>query len=359
MKTRFAQIRGGHPVLAVGLLQAALVLAGAPAAIGDTFAHSPALSKFTQELRDVGGPAGIPVAATDGTRRWHDVTATHYTIDINQFTDTLHPDLPPTTLWGYNPTKGLGVVGTPTQRHLGGIIVAQRGKPVQLTFRNLLPNAHILPVDTTLMGADGAQNRTVTHLHGGFVPWISDGGAYAWWDPQGEKGPSFINNSVLRPGQHVPDNESEYYYPNTQSARMMWYHDHADGITRLNAYAGIATAYIIRDNFEADLVKHDGLPKYVEHGGRELPLVIQDKIFLPADDPTFPGSAKTAGSLWYPFVYDTNRWPLAAGLPLPAVSVVPETFGDTMLVNGTVYTKANVDPRRYRLRILNACNARS
>ena len=33
-------------------------------------------------------------------------------------------------------------------------------------------------------------------------------------------------------------------------------------------------------------------------------------------------------------------------------------FGDTMLVNGTVYPKVTVEPRRYRLRILNACNAR-
>ena len=35
--------------------------------------------------------------------------------------------------------------------------------------------------------------------------------------------------------------QAEYYYPNDQSARLMWYHDHAYGITRTNAYAGIAT----------------------------------------------------------------------------------------------------------------------
>jgi spore coat protein A len=44
---------------------------------------------------------------------------------------------------------------------------------------------------------------------------------------------------------------AEYHYPNQQSARMVWYHDHATGITRLNAYAGSASAYLIRDNFEA------------------------------------------------------------------------------------------------------------
>jgi spore coat protein A len=328
------------------------------------FVQSPVLTRFVQDLRGV-GPGGIPVAVPDGTRSYAggSIVADHYTIDINQFTDVLHPDLPPTTLWGLNPRNALGETGVPTQVHLGGIIVAHRGKPAQITFRNNLPLAHILPVDTTLMGADGAQNRTSIHLHGGLTPWVTDGGPFAWWDPQGGKGISFLNNEVLRPGETVPDNEAEYYYPNNQSARLVWYHDHAIGITRLNAYAGIASAYVIRDDFEANvLVNKLGLPDFVENGGRELPIIIQDKIFLPADDATYPGSAKTAGSLWYPFQYDTNRWDLGEGNPPPAqppaISVVPEMFGDTLLVNGTAYPRATVDPRCYRLRILNACQAR-
>ena len=28
---------------------------------------------------------------------------------------------------------------------------------------------------------------------------------------------------------------------------MLWYHDHAMGITRLNAYAGLASAFIVRE----------------------------------------------------------------------------------------------------------------
>ena len=35
-----------------------------------------------------------------------------------------------------------------------------------------------------------------------------------------------------------------------QSARLVWYHDHAYGITRINAYAGVASALVIRDQFE-------------------------------------------------------------------------------------------------------------
>ena len=36
----------------------------------------------------------------------------------------------------------------------------------------------------------------------------------------------------------------------------------------------------------------------------------------------------------------------------------PEFFGDTILVNGTVVPFLEVEPRQYRFRMLNACNAR-
>ena len=333
-----------------------------------TWQSSPVLTKFMTELR---APGLIPVAQPDGTRRFtgSTLTANHYTIEINQFKDQLHPSLPPTTLWGYNPTLALGVApgAIVPQKHLGGIIIAQKGVPTQITFRNNLPDRHILPVDTSIQGSDPSvtQNRTSTHLHGGLVPWFSDGGPFAFFDRIGNKGVSFVQNAVLRPletaAKTVPVNEAEYYYPNNQSARLMWYHDHAMGITRLNAYAGVASAYIIRDYYESTLVRDFGLPAFVENGGRELPLIFQDKIFQNGSgpsDPTalpFPGSAQGRGNLWYPYEYDPNRWNTSTA---PSVSVVPEAFGDTLLVNGAAYPKANVDPRRYRLRVLNACNAR-
>ena len=362
--------RSGLPFLGLAAILLAsgqsLVAQGVVVTPVPTWQSSPTLTKFMTELR---APGLIPVALPDGTRTFtgSKLVANHYTIDINQYTDQLHPSLPPTTLWGYNPTRALGVaVGTiPLQKHLGGIIIAQKGVPTQITFRNNLPNAHILPVDSSIQGADSSvqQNRTATHLHGGQVPWTSDGGPFSFWDDQGHQGVSFLNNKVLRPLETaagtVPKNEAEYYYPNNQSARMMWYHDHAMGITRLNAYAGIASAYLLRDTYEAALVRDFGLPAFVENGGRELPLVFQDKIFqngnVPDRSRPFPGSAKNVGDLWYPYEYDANLWNTSTA---PGVSVVPEAFGDTMLVNGAAYPKATVDPRRYRLRVLNACNAR-
>lgn len=62
---------------------------------------------------------------------------------------------------------------------------------------------------------DGAYSRKL-------VPWNSDGGSLAWFDPSGSHGSSFADGNGS-PG------EAEIYYPNQQSARLMWCHDHALG----------------------------------------------------------------------------------------------------------------------------------
>jgi spore coat protein A, manganese oxidase len=361
----------GHVLAAGGVAEAFATTVAGLTASHPVFVQSPPTSRFLQPLRGVYplDPGGIPVAVPDGTREYLDgrLVVDHYTIDIAQYRDRLHPALAPTTLWGFQSVKNLG--GTPPQRHLGGIIVGERGKPIQITFRNKLPNAHILPVDTSLMGAAGARNRTCVHMHGGLVPWTSDGGPFTWFRPRNgllDAGPFYGPSAahgplniyrIINPDLHI--GEAEVYYPLHQSARLLWYHDHAVGITRLNAYAGIATALILRDDFERGLVTR-GMPDFIEKGGREIPLVIQEKIFLPADDPKYPGSAKTFSSLWYPYRYDSARWdhdPNKNPQHLP-ISVIPEMFGDRMLVNGVVHPHAPVEPRRYRLRILNATQAR-
>ena len=342
------------------------------------FYQSSGLQKFIQPFRSV-GPGGIPVALPDASLA-PKTGAIHYSFNIEQFTDQLHPGLGRTTLWGYSPAVALGEGAYPT-RHLGGIIVAQKDVPIQLTFTNNLPATHILPVDATDLpmaiggfpdalakfGGSG-HNAVTTHLHGGFTSWISDGGPESWFTPGGNYGPAIANASnnfykLLNPGLQA--GQAEYYYPNNQSARMMWFHDHAHDITRLNAYAGIASAYILRDPFEGSL-RNMGLPDFVESGGREIPIVIQDKIFVGANlstlDPTWPTtSPSTPGSLWYPHVYEKNRWKVTSSStpPFPPdPSCIPEMFGDTMLANGTVFPEATVEARRYRLRVLNACQAR-
>jgi spore coat protein A, manganese oxidase len=322
------------------------------------YAQSPSnIRKFVIGLPNLGAAGAneigqyIPLASPDTTSY---PGADSYTIIMQQYGERLHPDLPSATrLWGY--ADGTNPRQAPTNRYLGPVIVAQRNRPVRVRYVNSLPPKHPLPVDNTLMGAESDQpeNRAAVHLHGGLVPWTSDGGPFAWTTP-GNK----VHGVNWQPG--------DFLYPNNQSARLLWYHDHALGITRLNAYAGLASAYIIRDTDEQDLIASGIIPSL------EIPLIIQDKTFVAKNistiDPTWKWGK--AGDLWYPHIYentgDTARWdlgsdddPPAVGTqPLPAVSCVPEAFLDTTLVNGACYPYLNVEPKRYRFRILNGANAR-
>ena len=301
------------------------------------FAMSPALTKFVQPLREFG--KDIPVAVPVGKDGYG---ADYYEIAMRQFTDQLHPDLPRTTLWGYGNTADK----LSRFRHLGGAIIANSGTPVRVRWSNELPPVHPLPVDMSVVSpyvgvGEPAVNRAAPHLHGGLVPWTSDGGPFSWFSPNGPtqvKGPSVINWLPGAGGGLTDD----YWYPNKQSARMMWYHDHAVGITRLNAYAGLATGYLLADEVEAALMSSLKIT-----ADRQVPLVVQDKVFNPD------------GSLWYPSTYDTGFFDLEeGGLPLPTPSLVPEFWGDTMLVNGTAYPFLQVKRSVYRFRVLNACNTR-
>jgi spore coat protein A len=190
---------------------AAALLAARRRAYG--FYQSPGLQKFIQPARTFTSTTALPLAVSDGTVTHGAVTATHYSINIGQFEDQLHPSLGPTKLWGYYQDGGV-------KRHLGGTILAQKDTPVQVTFKNLLPSTHIIPVDVSSFfpDAQALQNKTAVHLHGGLIPWISDGGPYSWFTPTAV-GPSFKNN-ILKPSN--PMGSAEYYWPNAQSARLLW-----------------------------------------------------------------------------------------------------------------------------------------
>ncbi|GFO57863.1 hypothetical protein GMST_01880 [Geomonas silvestris] len=349
----------------------------------------PVLGSIPQSAFYANDPNGIPVLS--GTPDPYFANTMKYDITLEEFQDQLHPKMGPTTLWGYRDSNNPAA-----RKHLGGIIIAARGTASRLRFTNNLPAQHIIPVDTTIPGANQAQNRTATHLHGGFIPWVSDGGPFDWFTPSGTSalrgtgaaGLGFQNGqggfldaltgNTMQPGQ------ADYYYTNDQSTRLMWYHDHAWGITRINAYAGVATGYLCLDlaqeaPFAAgpvlDLVtgstgnangpKFGQLPQLTEL----IPLVFQDKIFVnagtTATDPTWTSAAPTKswadGSLWYAHVYDPKLYRLKNGrgfLAPPNPSCVPEFFGDTMLCNGTVAPVVPVQARRFRFMMLNACNAR-
>jgi spore coat protein A len=223
------------------------------------------------------------------------VTVPCYRAAMRAFEMKVHRDLKPTQMWGF----GSGFPG-PT-------FDVRSGQEIMVEWANELPDKHFMPIDHNLSGAgkDQPEVRTVVHLHGGKVAPESDGFPEDWM---------------------VPGKSATYHYPNNQEATMLWYHDHAMGINRLNVYAGLFGVYLIRDGVEDSL----NLPS----GKFEVSLVISDRLFTPE------------GQLFYP-VSDK-----------PDAPWVPEVFGDGILVNGKLSPYLDVAARKYRFRVLNGSNAR-
>jgi spore coat protein A len=342
------------------------LLRGFSTARAYAFSQSPIIRKFVDSL------PGLTVAGANNLGQYLTVmtadTATYpnsdyYRLVGGQFTQQVHRDLPATKFWGYAQDGG---TGDTAQKYLGGVIVANAGRPVRVTMRNNLPVAPVIPVDMTLMGANGSPGGTATgvnrmsvHLHGGFPPWISDGTPLQDFDPNGGYGVS----CAFPPDMPAPAAGSyNYYWTNQQTARFMWYHDHAMGITRLNAYAGLATGYVLTDAVEQNLIVTGILPA----AAQTIYLVLQDKTF------------QADGSLWYPYQYEvippapdpvppSGRFdwsgppatdPRVALNTLANPSTVPEAFLDTTVINGCCYPYLTVQRRHYRFRILNGCQAR-
>jgi spore coat protein A, manganese oxidase len=218
-----------------------------------------------------------------------------YRIGMREAQVRIHRDVPPTRMWGYD-----GTVPGPT-------FDVRAGHPVLIEWSNELPSRHFLPIDHTLHGAgEGVpESRAVVHVHGARVRPDADGYPDSWF---------------------TPGNTRTYRYPMRQQSATLWYHDHAMGIERLNVYAGLFGAFLIRDDHEDGLL----LPR----DEFEIPMIIADRQF------------NADGRLYYP----------TSGMPeSPWVS---EAYGDVVLINGKMTPYLNVEPRTYRFRIVNASNAR-
>jgi spore coat protein A len=255
-----------------------------------------------------------------------------------------------TFLWGYN-INGAGA-SWPART-----IESKQGVATTANYTNSLTNTHLqqlLTVDQSLhwadpLGTTAANNcvngpplagpctqpyagpiPTVVHLHGNEVLSQYDGHPDAWWTPGfAQKGRAFVSNV--------------YNYLNQQEATTLWFHDHALGVVRLNVYAGLAGFYFIRDRRDTGLANN---PITLPSGAQEAELMIQDKQF------------DTNGQLYFP---DSDN---AANLNGPPANPdkhpfwIPEFFGDVMTVNGKSWPTMEVQPRRYRFRVVNASNAR-
>jgi len=271
------------------------------------------LAKYVQPLPLPG--AGVAVAQQTGSN--------NYAFAQVETAKQLHPALPPTPIWAYD--DGHGSLAAQAGS-FGTVVAAQSGTPVTMSFTNNLPAQYPywIPVDPNLTAFrdpdDNVEVRVMTHLHGGFVSGESDG------------------NPAATPELFAAGETQHVVYTNQRPqmpASLLWFHDHGLGTTRLNVFAGLAAGYLLRDEFDTGGAGNaNGLPYGLGPGGYEVPLVIQDRQFLPTGE----------------FLYPTSD--------IEGVTWVGEYFGDVMLVNGKVWPYLEVEPRLYRFRIVNGCNAR-
>jgi FtsP/CotA-like multicopper oxidase with cupredoxin domain len=229
---------------------------------------------------------------------------------------------------------------------------------------------HLLPVDTSLHWCYSLHGYTrntiakqgvpiITHLHGGHTDFQFDG------NPEFFYGPQIKRKQVVGPQwENVPGGfTTKFLYDNDVPAGNLWYHDHALGITRLNVYAGMAGFYFVRDLDDTGLTV--GTP-----GGNTLGLpawpyekayAIQDRMFLATGElfyPAFPGDP-----FWADFIDDGVGGGAVVengGDPalVPQPSALAEFFGDHMVVNGVIWPYEEVEPRNYRLHLLNGTDSR-
>src|SRR5664279_644434 len=353
------------------------------------------IRKFVDQLSTPGGAPTktlgqtMPIAVPDTTTY---PGSDYYEIELGQYAEKLHSDLPPTMLRGYRQTN---ISPAMPFHYLGPLIIATGGdvahaRPVRVKFTNKLGSVTdttlattgklFVPEDNSVMGsglglAKGSaaylDNRATIHLHGGNTPWISDGTPHQWTVPAVDSGTlyprgdsvKFVpdmyfvggvvvpqcsatvvancsgpNNAATLPVNATNDpgpGSLSFYYTNQQSARLMFYHDHAYGTTRLNVYIGEAAGYLIQDQAELDLINGTNVsgifatipPKSIP--AIEIPLVIQDKTFVP---PSF-----AAGTT----IYNVNLLESGEGYTTAAVSF---TGGCAVEPTATASVGLMVDP---------------
>lgn len=302
----------------------------------------------------------------------------YYEIAMRQFEQQILPaGLPKTTVWGYgSATDPNAVFHAPSLT-----IEATTNRPVRIKWINGLVDKngnylpHLLPVDQTLHWANPGGPKDdigtdplpyvgpvpiVTHVHGAHVSQESDGYPEAWYLPAADNIPAGysktgtyfdIYKKTALNGNKWTNGSVVFDYPNDQRASTIWYHDHALGMTRTNVYAGPAGFYLIRDP-GGDKVYADAertILATLPSGAQEIPIAIQDRSFNEDGSLFYPDSREFFDEFEGPYAPDTDIAPIWN----------PEFFGDSIMVNGNTWPYQEVEPKQYRLRLLNGSQSRT
>ena len=314
----------------------------------------PALQpKFVEDVPDALAPSFIYQPDKKGRYKIKAGQSVQYTGLVDPATGNKLP----TPIWGYGDQKDK-VITWPGRTFEVKSVSAGGPPETEVIWANALNGAqHLLPVDTSLHWAYALHNYTqytiatdgvpiITHLHGGHTDFQFDGNPEFFYNPSEQVvGPQW--NFV--PGGFT----TKFRYDNNVQAGNLWYHDHALGITRLNVYAGMAGFYFIRDEFDTGKVDNQlGLPAWPY----EKAYAIQDRMFRDTGQlfyPAFPGEPYYGdfitgeGAILPPDIF-----------PGGGPTALAEFFGDHMVVNGVIWPKEDVEPRNYRMHLLNGTDSR-
>lgn len=205
-----------------------------------------------------------------------------YEVKITPFTKKFFPDIagPGATLVGYDGTEP---------------------GPTFLIAKGIETLVRVVNDNSDTNGGNG--RSSVLHLHGSYSRPPFDGWAH----------------DLIPPGAY-----KDYYYPNKQSARTLWYHDHAHRLTALNTYAGQYGTYILYDGAEEERLN---LPR--SGSPYDVPLVLSSRFFTATGNITDESTERTS------------------------------IYGDTLSVNGVIMPYMEVIGRRYKFRLLNAASSKS
>ena len=339
----------------------------------------------------------------------------YYEIAVKQFQQYILPQawsedngIEPTTVWSYasmidpRPVAEGGTLNYPAFT-----IEAQKDRPVRVKWINglvdderQLPAAPLRRRPDAALGQPAGRPRAgtdshgtdadavhgpvpiVTHVHGAHATEDSDGYPEAWFLPAANNIPAgyatsgtyydqFKQEFEARWGSTWEPGTAVFQYPNDQRATTLWYHDHTLGMTRAERVRGPGRLLPAARRTGDDLpqgVLPGPAPQRGDAAGTkyyEIPIAIQDRsfnadgsLFYPDNRAFFEGlnvpasrSSPTRRAA-IPFIPDE-----ACGGQTSDVSPIwnPEFFGNTMVVNGKTWPYLDVEPRRYRFRLLNGC----
>jgi FtsP/CotA-like multicopper oxidase with cupredoxin domain len=285
---------------------------------------------------------------------------------------TVYGDLLNTPVWGYGDQKDKWYTWP------GRTFENQSGATeTTVIWENKLGGVaqHLLPVDTTLhwcYSLPGYTNKSIakngvpiiTHLHGGHTDFQFDGNPEFFYGPKGGGNGKGMSQVIGPQWNYVPGGfTNKFIYDNNVPAGNLWYHDHALGLTRLNVYAGLAGFYFVRDGDDTGLPGNSlGLPAWPY----EKAYAIQDRMFRDTGElfyPAFPGDPAYADFITGEGVtLEPPEFPLnpnnVPGFNGGGPTALAEFFGDHMVVNGVIWPFENVEPRNYRLHLLNGTDSR-